>query len=339
MRTKILVTLSSFLLVFLVFLSLSFQREGNIEAIGNTINKEDGLKNSSGTPWSCSNPYYFNSTVACNDGSHVDSGTFNMHFRVEQINGDQLNPIKLVDTTILSLHQYPYCFNGNNPVEFWTVGDDGSEDVYFNITCSLFWSKCDTNSVYYSGAPMIAYFNIKKQLTDPSGNPYMGYIFHSYRDKPYQSRQGGDSNTIYRFTYCSHPMEPNHLFSFYMGYYSGCGYYPSTNDGDNFSNYRKSVSDINKNSNKTPTSYSLNQNYPNPFNPVTKINFELPKSGLVTLKVYDVLGKEVSTLVNEIRKAGDYSIDFNGSALSSGVYFYKIEANGYTDMKKMMLIK
>jgi hypothetical protein len=88
-----------------------------------------------------------------------------------------------------------------------------------------------------------------------------------------------------------------------------------------------------------PDSYKLSQNYPNPFNPTTKINFALPKSGLVTLKVYDMLGKEVATLVNEVKNVGTYSVDFNASTLSSGIYFYKVSVNGFSEVKKMMLIK
>ncbi|MCX6162959.1 MAG: T9SS type A sorting domain-containing protein, partial [Ignavibacteriae bacterium] len=88
-----------------------------------------------------------------------------------------------------------------------------------------------------------------------------------------------------------------------------------------------------------PTDYSVSQNYPNPFNPSTKINFALPKSGLVTLKIYDVLGREVATLINEIKNAGSYSVDFNASALSSGMYFYRLESNGFKDTKKMMLVR
>jgi len=88
-----------------------------------------------------------------------------------------------------------------------------------------------------------------------------------------------------------------------------------------------------------PSVYSLSQNYPNPFNPVTKINFALPKQGFVTLKIYDVLGREVKTLVNEVKAAGHFSVDFNASEFSSGVYFYRMESNGFNDIKKMMLIK
>jgi len=92
-------------------------------------------------------------------------------------------------------------------------------------------------------------------------------------------------------------------------------------------------------SNNIPEKYSLSQNYPNPFNPVTKINFAIPKQGFVSLKIYDMLGREVKTLVNEVKQAGYFSADFNASEFSSGVYFYRLEANGFTDVKKMMLIK
>lgn len=88
-----------------------------------------------------------------------------------------------------------------------------------------------------------------------------------------------------------------------------------------------------------PNVYELAQNYPNPFNPVTKINFAIPKQGLVSLKVYDVLGREVANLVNEVKTAGTYIVDFDATNLSSGVYFYKLEVNGFTDVKRMMLIK
>ncbi|MGB4851298.1 MAG: T9SS type A sorting domain-containing protein [Ignavibacteria bacterium] len=88
-----------------------------------------------------------------------------------------------------------------------------------------------------------------------------------------------------------------------------------------------------------PSVYSLSQNYPNPFNPNTKINFALPKQGFVSLKVYDVLGKEVMTLVNEQMSAGSYAVDFNAANLSSGVYFFRMESGEFMDIKRMMLIK
>ncbi len=85
--------------------------------------------------------------------------------------------------------------------------------------------------------------------------------------------------------------------------------------------------------------YSLQQNYPNPFNPTTVINYQIPKDGLVTLKVYDVLGREVATLINEHQQAGRYNINFDASNLPSGVYIYQIRAGDYNQSRKMLLIK
>lgn len=95
----------------------------------------------------------------------------------------------------------------------------------------------------------------------------------------------------------------------------------------------------NTGNNGTPVSFKLGQNYPNPFNPVTKISYALPKQGLVTLRVYDILGKEVATLVNESKTAGEYTVEFNASSLASGVYFYKLESGSFSDIKKLTLIK
>lgn len=91
--------------------------------------------------------------------------------------------------------------------------------------------------------------------------------------------------------------------------------------------------------NEVPSSFDLKQNFPNPFNPTTNINFSLPKSGFVTLKVYDMIGKEVATLVNEVKTAGNYIVGFNAANLPSGAYFYRLESNSFVDTKKMMLIK
>ncbi len=88
-----------------------------------------------------------------------------------------------------------------------------------------------------------------------------------------------------------------------------------------------------------PKKFELSQNYPNPFNPVTKINFAVPKTGMVSVKVYDLLGKEVATLVKDVKQAGYYSVDFNGADLSSGVYYCRMESGDFIDVKKMVLVK
>ncbi len=88
-----------------------------------------------------------------------------------------------------------------------------------------------------------------------------------------------------------------------------------------------------------PEKFDLGQNYPNPFNPVTKINYAIPEQSFVTVKVFDMLGREVAVLINEQKSAGYYSIDFDASALSSGVYIYKMKAGYYENIKRMVVIK
>ena len=88
-----------------------------------------------------------------------------------------------------------------------------------------------------------------------------------------------------------------------------------------------------------PEAYSLSQNYPNPFNPRTVISFQLPVVSDVTLKIYDVQGREVKTLVNERMQAGRYEVRFDGSGMNSGVYFYRLTADGFSETKRMILLK
>jgi hypothetical protein len=88
-----------------------------------------------------------------------------------------------------------------------------------------------------------------------------------------------------------------------------------------------------------PSGYVLSQNYPNPFNPTTAIDFTLPASGFVSLKVYDLLGREVMTLVNEQKAAGTYRATFDASNMPSGTYFYALKAGSFNSVKKMTLVK
>ncbi len=88
-----------------------------------------------------------------------------------------------------------------------------------------------------------------------------------------------------------------------------------------------------------PIEFNLSQNYPNPFNPVTNLEFQIPKSGFVSLKVYDLLGKEVANIVNENLNSGTYRYKFDGSNFASGVYFYNITIGDFSAVKRMVLIK
>jgi hypothetical protein len=109
------------------------------------------------------------------------------------------------------------------------------------------------------------------------------------------------------------------------------GYYNINTISNNSAN-------ITKLNNEIPNEYSVS-NFPNPFNPTTTINYQLPQEGFVTLKVYDIVGKEVATLVNENKNAGYYNVTFDASKLTSGIYIYMIRANNYVQSKKMLLVK
>jgi len=93
------------------------------------------------------------------------------------------------------------------------------------------------------------------------------------------------------------------------------------------------------NNQTTVKEYKLSQNYPNPFNPATTIKYDIAQKGLVTIKIYDITGREISTLVNEVKNVGSYSVLFDASNLASGVYFYKLSSEGFVDVKKMSLVK
>lgn len=111
-----------------------------------------------------------------------------------------------------------------------------------------------------------------------------------------------------------------------IGYLNGWGIQPNIVTG-------------NGNESQVPYEFHLDQNYPNPFNPVTAINFGVAKDGDVDIAVYDILGREVKTLVHEFKMAGDYEVEFNAASYASGIYFYKIKAGDFVDTKKMVLVK
>jgi len=109
-------------------------------------------------------------------------------------------------------------------------------------------------------------------------------------------------------------------------------------DGVSYAKINGTVNDV-KNSKELPLDFALNQNYPNPFNPTTNISYAIPKSGLVNLKVYNILGKEIATLVNKEMQAGKYEVIFDASKFSSGVYFYTLTFENHSSTNKMVLLK
>ncbi len=113
-------------------------------------------------------------------------------------------------------------------------------------------------------------------------------------------------------------------------------------DGDVYGRFISPVTSVNEKTSQLPKEFALSQNYPNPFNPTTTIKFDIPSVGtqhVVSLRVYDILGKEVATLVNEQKEAGSYEVQFDASKLASGIYFYRLTAGSYTAVKKLVLMK
>jgi hypothetical protein len=102
---------------------------------------------------------------------------------------------------------------------------------------------------------------------------------------------------------------------------------------------KRSFTEIYYDGSELPEEYQLSQNYPNPFNPSTTINFHLPQDGFITLKLYDILGKEVTTLAEGYKNRGRYSVSFDASNLASGMYIYRLQAGDFVSSKKMTLIK
>ncbi len=129
------------------------------------------------------------------------------------------------------------------------------------------------------------------------------------------------------------------------GYYtdnsSGCTMTSGSNQSlrPNITIYYNTATGTGNELTTVPKVFSISQNYPNPFNPVTKINYGVPKQSLITIKVYDILGREVATLVNDTKQPGYYTVDFDGSNFASGVYFYRFTAGTFTDVKRFILLK
>jgi hypothetical protein len=154
-------------------------------------------------------------------------------------------------------------------------------------------------------------------------------------DNSFTSGTVSSSSWVYEFTF-------NVLGSF--------GYYCALHGGPGGSGMSgiiivEALTDVTKEEN-SPSEFSLKQNYPNPFNPTTKIRYSIPSvtlSGVegsrVQLKIYDVLGNEVATLVNEEKPAGSYEVNFNAARLSSGIYFYTLQTENFVETKKMILMK
>lgn len=248
-----------------------------------------------------------------------------------------------------------------------TAHKDQYQSVYYNSTVMLFWTEGDSpNRVIKSSVSVnggVAYGSEFTVVGDPGHDNYW------FDATIYKFGSGGvdfvyynDSGSVFNLDYTSNSIStpqtfgtpiavndfPTSIFPYstiprLVEFYDAGGdvgvIYVGFNVNDNIYYDRLSAVSNIHNGNQTAEQYELQQNYPNPFNPSTKINFSIPKDGFTTLKVYDIVGREIATLIANNLQRGSYEVDFNGSKFASGVYFYQLVSNDFVSVKKMILAK
>jgi hypothetical protein len=231
--------------------------------------------------------------------------------------------------------------DGNNNI--YITGNSDANGIHanaitvkLNIDGNMIWNRVYDRNGYHDEAKRIGLDNF--------GNVYCGgvssvsqnmdamiikYDANGNQQFVYNYNGLGNSTDIINFMTVSH-----------TGLITANGFTTNNTSTDFFTiSLTGHLTGITGNNSEIPESFNLSQNYPNPFNPSTKISFSLPQASFVKMVVYDITGREVETLVNEDMNAGTFEVDFNASKLTSGVYFYKITADGFTETKKMILTK
>ena len=243
-----------------------------------------------------------------------------------------------IDTVIFAGTQSKGVFRSSDNGTTWTAANNGltnpnittlqvdGTNIFAGTTNSIFRStdKGITWTALNSGLQINAVISFAVYGADLFAGTYNNGIFLSTDNgTSWSSVDSGFSNLPVQ----SLSVSGSYLFAGIIG--GGVWMRPLT----------EMITGVNDTKNNLPLNISLYQNYPNPFNPTTTINYEIPKSGLVTIKVFDELGREVATLVNEEKPVGRYSVNFNGSNLTSGVYYYRLQAGNFTQTKKLILLK
>ncbi len=247
-----------------------------------------------------------------------------------------------------------YNFNGR-----LITGSGVNANIYYNDNGTIIWNEIHFAEFNPLGTSMVALISVDTILygigsqgiykSTNNGlnweyfNPGIGYIelgaFYLYKETIFTMLT--KANSTYYFT-CNYNSDQWTLFDYQPGMFSynfvisDNKIFAATFDG---LYYRNMTSTSIKKKEELPVDYKLYQNYPNPFNPTTTIQYEIPESGFITLKIYDELGREVKTLINQYKNKGSHEINFNASQLSSGVYLYRLTAGDYLSTKKMLLLK
>jgi photosystem II stability/assembly factor-like uncharacterized protein len=224
----------------------------------------------------------------------------------------------------------------------WTAQSTGSETKSYAISCYNFSTSYNG---FAGGATLLTTTNAGSNwntLTAPGSGSYSGistllapmvqcvWIVRNGSPLIYGSLDNGATWSL--------------EYTASTGYYwhisagkPGVGFWAVRSNGG--ISYRQPITNINTISSQTPENYSVSQNYPNPFNPKTNIRYQISKTGFVSLRVYDISGKEVNILVNDNQSAGTYQVSFDGSNFSSGIYYYTLSTENFRETRKMILVK
>jgi photosystem II stability/assembly factor-like uncharacterized protein len=225
----------------------------------------------------------------------------------------------LIDSTI-SVNTFDFVDANYGWMLVYLPSNEGGYGIYRTTNGGTSWSAC-------VNAPAIPYTCIQF-INKDTGWAAGSYVYSTIvkttnGGTSWNLENGPSTNTISNIF----------ILDGNTGWAVGNGIFKTTNGGGFVA-----VKEKNNNAN-IPKQITLFQNYPNPFNPSTMINYQLPAISYVTLKVYDILGREVKTLINGIQQAGTHSVSFNAAGLSSGVYFYRLNSANFVQTKKLMVIK
>ncbi len=267
------------------------------------------------------------------------NGPSTLYFFKEKYNGEYcgyvLNPLNLYKTTNSGYNwQYISCNEDGNTKSFSFINKDTGWVVFNSSTGNnskiLFTTNSGINWTLQYSYPM--FYGLGNLQALNKNIIYCGAIlFYNIILKTTNSGLNWGSQTSQ-----INSNDNLYLVDTALGFSWSNSEVARTYNGGGIINSIVNISDSKLNS------YLLKQNYPNPFNPVTQINFELPKDGRVKLVIYDILGREINTLVNELKQAGRYTVEFNGTQYASGIYFYRIQVEdgkSFTSVKKMVLLK
>lgn len=220
----------------------------------------------------------------------------------------------------------------------YNAGDDSNYDLYFNslsheigivpVELSLFTGMVSNNNVNLTWQTVTEInnygFEIERSGVNVGQTNSLSTSVSTWEKIGFVAGHG-NSNSTKDYTFADNTISSSGKYAYRL----------KQIDNDGTFKYSPVVeTDVTVN-----LTYALGQNYPNPFNPTTKISYTLPETGLVTLRVYNIIGQTVSMLVNQLQDAGKYEVEFNANGLSNGVYFYELKANGFTSVKKLMLVK